>query len=189
MELYDLMFKVKRNLLSVFRGGKIKICSLFYNNVAIEGFLRVGKNSELVTHPGCHIHIQKGVQVGRGTLISVLPQGNLVVGEKVGIGSNGQIVCHKRIVIGGHTLFGPNVMLFDHNHQYDFKTGVKRRAFDVGEITIGKNCWLGAGCIVLKDVHIGDNVVVAAGSVVSKDVPDGSVVAGIPAKVIKTKNQ
>ena len=57
--------------------------------------------------------------------------------------------------------------------------------FDVGEITIGKNCWLGAGCTILKDVHIGNNVVVAAGSVVTKDVPNGSVVAGIPARKIK----
>lgn len=78
-------------------------------------------------------------------------------------------------------------MLFDHNHQYDFETGVKHRVFDVGEITIGKNCWLGAGCIILKDVRIGNNVVVAAGSVVTKDVPDGSVVAGIPARIIKSK--
>lgn len=73
-------------------------------------------------------------------------------------------------------------MLFDHNHQYDFETGVKHKSFDVGEISIGKNCWSGAGCTILKDVHIGDNVEVAAGCVVTKNIPDGSVVSGIPAK-------
>lgn len=187
MVLLDLLFKVKRNILPVTRGGIIRLYTLCYKNISINGILRVGKNAELVTHPGCHINIQKGMSIGRGSLISVLPKGNFVIGAKVGIGSNCQIVCHHRIVIGDNTIFGPNVMLFDHNHQYDFETGVKHRSFDVGEITIGKNCWLGAGCTILKDVRIGNNVIVAAGSVVTKDVPDGSVVAGIPARIIKSK--
>lgn len=185
--LLDLLFKVKRNILPVMKGGVIRLCTLCYKNISIKGVLRVGKNAELVTHPGCHINIRKGMSIGRGSLISVLPKGSLVIGAKVGIGSNCQIVCHHRIVIGDNTIFGPNVMIFDHNHQYDFETGVKHRAFDVGEITIGKNCWLGAGCTILKDVRIGNNVIVAAGSVVTKDVPNGSVVAGIPARIIKSK--
>ena len=183
--LLDLLFKIKRNVPSVIRGGVIRLSSICYKNISIIGYLRISKNAELVKHPGCHINIQKGMSIGRGTLISVLPKGNLIVGKRVGIGGNCQIVCHNKIVIGDDTIFGPNVMIFDHNHQYDFETGVKHRSFDVGEISIGKNCWLGAGCTILKDVHIGNNVVVAAGSVVTKDVPNNSVVAGIPAKKIK----
>ena len=78
-------------------------------------------------------------------------------------------------------------MIFDHNHQFDFKTGVKHKSCDVGEIVIGKNCWLGAGCTILKDVHIADNVVIGAGSVVTKDITSGTIVAGVPAKIIKLK--
>ena len=131
--------------------------------------------------------IQGNIFIGRGSFISILPKGNLVFGNASGVGNNNQIVCHNKIIIGDNTIIGPNVMLFDHNHQYDFEKGVKHKSFDVGEIIIGNNCWLGAGCIILKDVHIGNNVIVAAGSVVTKDIPSGSVVAGVPAKIVKSK--
>jgi acetyltransferase-like isoleucine patch superfamily enzyme len=76
-------------------------------------------------------------------------------------------------------------MIFDHNHVFDEKNGVHQREFSEGEIVIGKHCWLGAGCIVLKDVHIGDHCVIGAGSVVTKDIPFGSIAVGSPAKVIR----
>lgn len=52
-------------------------------------------------------------------------------------------------------------------------------------ITIGKNVWIAAGAINLPDVRVGQNSFVAAGAVVTKDVPSNTVVAGVPAKVIK----
>jgi acetyltransferase-like isoleucine patch superfamily enzyme len=54
-----------------------------------------------------------------------------------------------------------------------------------GHIEIGDDAWLGAGSIVLPDVRIGKGAVVGAGAVVTKDVPDYTVVAGVPARVMK----
>lgn len=125
--------------------------------------------------------------IGMGTCMSVLPKGNLFIAKGVGIGNNSQIVCHYKIEIGENTIIGPGVMIFDHNHIFDSKTGVKHKSFNKGEIIIGKNCWLGAACIILKGVHIGNNVTIAAGSVVTKDMPDGVVIGGIPARIIKSK--
>lgn len=56
-----------------------------------------------------------------------------------------------------------------------------------GNIIIDEDCWIGAECILLPNIHIGRGVVVGAGSVVTKDVPPYAVVAGIPAKIIATK--
>ncbi|HGM5582914.1 TPA: acyltransferase [Pseudomonas putida] len=53
-------------------------------------------------------------------------------------------------------------------------------------IKIGSNVYIGLNCTILPGVHVGDDVIIAAGSVVTKDVPSGSVVAGVPARVIKT---
>ena len=53
-------------------------------------------------------------------------------------------------------------------------------------ITIGSNCWFGAGAIVLPSVTIGDNCVIAAGAVVTKDIPANVLVAGVTARVIRT---
>lgn len=152
------------------------------------GRLRVATGVKIVMHPGCHCTMAGCNFIGMGTCISILPSGNLSLGKGVGIGNNNQIVSHHKIEIGENTIIGPNVMIFDHNHQFDSETGVKHKSFDIGEIVIGKNCWLGATCVILKNVHIGNNVIVAAGSVVTKDVPDGVIVGGIPAKIIKSNN-
>jgi acetyltransferase-like isoleucine patch superfamily enzyme len=56
-------------------------------------------------------------------------------------------------------------------------------------VTIGRDVWVGAGCVILPGVTIGDGAVLAAGSVVTKDVPAGAVVGGVPAKVIKAREE
>ena len=124
-------------------------------------------------------------KIGKDVTISVASSAKLVVGKDVGVGNRCQIVCHNYTEIGDGTVLAPNVMLFDHNHVFDSSLGVHQRDFSNGEIIIGKHCWIGAGCIVLKDVHIGDNSVVGAGSVVTKDIPSGCIAVGVPAKVIK----
>lgn len=63
--------------------------------------------------------------------------------------------------------------------------GKKRPGID-GTITIGNNCYISTGVSIIGPLTIGNNVTIAAGAVVIKDIPDNSVVAGIPAKVIKT---
>lgn len=135
--------------------------------------------------PGCSVSAGKKLIIGKDVTINVASKAKLIIGNNVGIGNRCQIVCHKHIEIGEGTVIAPNVMLFDHNHVFDIWNGVHQRDFIDGEIVIGKHCWLGAGCIILKDVHIGDHCVIGAGSIVTKDIPYGSVAVGTPAKVIK----
>ena len=54
-------------------------------------------------------------------------------------------------------------------------------------VTIGEDCWIGAGAIILPGATIGDGVVVAAGAVVRGNIPTGSIVAGVPARVVKVR--
>ena len=86
------------------------------------------------------------------------------------------------ITIEDDVLIGPNVQLITENHPVKPS---ERKALDLKAILIKKNVWLGAGTIILPGVTVGENSVVAAGAVVTKDVPDNTVVAGIPAKIIK----
>jgi len=55
---------------------------------------------------------------------------------------------------------------------------------DIGRVKIGNHCWIGAGAIILKNVELGDACVVGAGAVVTKSFPPGSVLGGVPAKII-----
>lgn len=65
--------------------------------------------------------------------------------------------------------------------------GKKRPDVKECQISIGDNCYIGTGVTILGPINIGDNVTIAAGAVVTKDVPDGCTVAGVPAKIIKSR--
>ena len=86
------------------------------------------------------------------------------------------------IVIEDEVLVGPKVSLITENHPVAPK---QRKMLDLKRIVLKRNCWIGANSVILPGVTVGVNSVVAAGSVVTKDVPDDTVVAGVPARVIK----
>lgn len=88
------------------------------------------------------------------------------------------------IYIGDNTMIGPNVTLATAGHPILPRLREKGYQFNL-PIHIGKNCWLGAGVIVLPGVNIGDNSVIGAGSIVTKDIPSNVVAYGSPCKVIR----
>ena len=87
------------------------------------------------------------------------------------------------ITIGDDTLIGHNVVLATLNHGIDPK---ERHDLFPAPIRIGCNVWISANATILPGVTIGDHSVIAAGAVVTKDVPANTIVAGVPAKVIRT---
>jgi acetyltransferase-like isoleucine patch superfamily enzyme len=110
------------------------------------------------------------------------------MGNNVGINSQCYIAGQGGIVIGDDVDIGPQVKIFSENHNFSDKSiairtqGVKR----IG-VQIGKDCWIGSGVTILDGVEVGQGSVVAAGSVVTANVPVNCIVAGVPAKVIKTR--
>lgn len=90
------------------------------------------------------------------------------------------------IEIGDHNMFGPGVYLTDSNHRFDAKSWVTATDMDIGRLRIGNGCWIGARAVILKDVVLGDRCVVGAGAVVTRSFPSGSVIAGVPARLLRT---
>lgn len=86
------------------------------------------------------------------------------------------------IKVEDDVMIGPQVCVVTENHPLN---PADRKALVTKPITIKRNAWIGANATILPGVTIGENSVVAAGAVVSKDVPPNTVVAGVPAKVIK----
>ena len=105
-------------------------------------------------------------------------------GKNVYANFNLTCVDDTHIYVGDYTMFGPNVTLATPGHPILPKLREKQYQFNM-PIHIGKNCWLGAGVIVLPGVTIGDNSVIGAGSVVTKDVPANVVAVGNPCRVIR----
>ena len=88
------------------------------------------------------------------------------------------------IYIGDYTMLGPNVTIATAGHPIDPE--LRRRGLQYNlPVRIGRNCWLGAGVIVMPGVTIGDNTVIGAGSVVTKDIPAGVVAVGNPCRVLR----
>lgn len=92
------------------------------------------------------------------------------------------------IYVGDYTMFGPNVILATAGHP--ILPELRQEAYQYNmPVHIGKNCWLGAGVIVLPGVTIGDNTVIGAGSVVTKDIPSNVVAVGNPCRVLREINE
>ncbi|MBR2411257.1 MAG: sugar O-acetyltransferase [Clostridia bacterium] len=97
------------------------------------------------------------------------------------------MVDDTEIFVDDGTMFGPNVILATAGHPILPVLREKQYQFNMS-IHIGKNCWLGAGAVVLPGVTIGDNSVIGAGSVVTKDIPANVVAVGNPCKVLREIN-
>ncbi len=109
-------------------------------------------------------------------------------GKNVYANFNLTLVDDTHIYVGDYTMFGPNVTLATAG--YPILPELREKGYQYNApIHIGKNCWLGAGVVVLPGVTIGNNVVVGAGSIVTKDLPDNVVAVGNPCKVLREVNE
>lgn len=94
------------------------------------------------------------------------------------------LVDDTHIYIGDYTMLGPNVTIATAGHPILPELRERGLQFNM-PVRIGRNCWLGAGAIVMPGVTIGDNVVVGAGSVVTRDLPSDVVAVGNPCRVLR----
>ena len=111
----------------------------------------------------------------------------LTLGDGVVLGRGSHVIADAKVTIGSDTYCGPYVYITSTNHSYDDPEEPVGRQWPRSEpVTIGPGCWLGTGSVILPGARLGRNVVVAAGAVVRGEVPDHSVVAGAPAKVVRS---
>ena len=111
------------------------------------------------------------------------------VGKSVHLGEDFLVIdelegAPANLSIGERVAIGPRVMVVLVSHPNDSKLGA-RFGVTTGAVTIADDAWIGAGAIILRGVTIGEQAVVGAGSVVTGSVPPGTVVAGIPARVLR----
>ena len=134
-------------------------------------FAEVGENCYIespyfANWGGHHVHLGKGVYANFGVTF----------------------VDDTHIYIGDGTMLGPNVVIATAGHPIDPELRARALQYNM-PVYIGRNCWLGAGVIVMPGVTIGDSTVIGAGSVVTKDIPSGVVAVGNPCKVMREVGQ
>lgn len=94
------------------------------------------------------------------------------------------LVDDTHIYVGDNTMFGPNVTVATAGHPILPQLREKAYQFNM-PVRIGRNCWIGAGVVIVPGVSIGDNTVIGAGAVVTKDIPANSVAFGNPCRVAR----
>ena len=118
--------------------------------------------------------------------VMIEDNGKVQIGSNVFFNNGCSLSSLKLIEIDDCTIFGENVLIYDHNHKFrKSDSSVKEQGYSIEEVKIGKNCWIGSNVVILKGVHIGARSIIAAGSVVTKDVPTGELWMGSPAKFYK----
>lgn len=167
-----------------------------------EDWLKLDKKSKLILHNSLTLNANRMGKNGRSSILrmdenSVLEchgfsfmygadiilfkDSHLALGKGSFINSDCKIRCHKEITIGEGCAISHDFTVMDSDaHELDGNR-------NTNPVHIGNHVWIGTRVTILNGVNVGDGAVIAAGSLVTKDVPAGSLVGGVPAKVIKEK--
>jgi maltose O-acetyltransferase len=133
---------------------------------------------------GMFIPLGKNVNIQRNATFSM----DLKIGDNSGIGQD--CIVGKGTTIGNDVMMGPEVIIYTNSHAFS-RTDIPMIEQGYTErkpVQIGNDVWIGSRVTIMPGVTIGNGVIIGTGAVVTKDVPANSVVAGIPAKIIKELN-
>lgn len=156
---------------------KAAVSNLLYQS-RISPLCAIAPTAEIGISFGASVRIGAYFRARSGSHIRVRKGGVLRIGNSVSVNHGCMIVCHDRIRIGNDVQFSPNVMVYDHDHDYQAPGGVKSMRYKTSPVTIGDNVWIGANSVILRGTVIGDRAVIAAGSVVKGRIPADSLVYG-----------
>jgi acetyltransferase-like isoleucine patch superfamily enzyme len=159
--------------------------------VTVRAWLKYG----CMVSPRAEVEITPNLKIGRKAVVGSFTKikatdGPLVIGTHVEIATGCVITTHTQgVEIGDDSMIGPNVSIMGNNYRYDrldIPMRLQEKVSPKG-IRVGRDVWIGAGCVLLDGAHIGDGSIITPNSVVSGPLPERSIAQGNPAKVIFTR--
>lgn len=126
--------------------------------------------------------------IGRDSILSC-KDGDIVLGSHINMGFNCEVFSSSRVEVGDYGLFAAYTYVVGGGHDHsDLGAVMIDQPRPSKGVVIGRNVWLGAGAKILDGVTLGSNVVVGAGAVVNESLPDAVIAAGVPARIIKRRD-
>jgi acetyltransferase-like isoleucine patch superfamily enzyme len=154
-----------------------------------DGPVFFGSRLQMQTGREASIHFGRFVWIGHGTKIRC-HEGRVEIGPKSVLGQECTISAYQRVRIGAECVIADRTMFIDFDHGVvETERAIRRQGIYTEEVQIGSNVWIGYGACVLRGVTVGDNSIIGTNSVVTKDVPANAVVGGVPARVLRMRDQ
>ena len=117
-------------------------------------------------------------------------EGLISIGAKTVLGQDCTISAYQHVSIGRECVIADRVMLIDFDHgMVEVERPIRLQGIYMRDVRVGNNVWIGYGACILRGVTVGDNAVIGTNSVVTRDVPANAVVGGVPARVIRMRDE
>ena len=152
-----------------------------------DGLCFVGPGVTFEIGRGAVVRLGRWCWIGHGSKIRA-HEGVVEIGAKTVLGQECTISAFQHVSIGRECIVADRVMLIDFDHGVvEVERPIRLQGIYKRDVHVGNNVWIGYGACVLRGVTVGDNCVIGTNTVVTKDVPDNAVVAGAPARVLRTR--
>jgi acetyltransferase-like isoleucine patch superfamily enzyme len=161
----------------------------FRGRLKTDGIAFVCPNVTLEIGKDATLHLGRWSWIGHGTKIRA-HEGEVSIGAKTVLGQECTISAFQHVSIGRECIVADRVMLIDFDHGVvEVERPIRLQGIYKRDVKVGHNCWIGYGACILRGVTVGDNSVIGTSSVVTKDLPANSVSAGIPARVLRMREE
>ena len=152
-----------------------------------DGLCFICPGVKLEIGPHATLRIGRWAWVGHGSKLRV-HEGLVSIGAKTVLGQECTISAFQHVSIGRECILADRVMLIDFDHGVtEVDRPIRLQGIYKRDVRVGHNVWIGYGACVLRGVTVGDNCIVGTNSVLTRGVPENAVVAGVPARVIRTR--
>ncbi len=170
------MNKINKLFLYTLNYFKLSTKRLFLNKNLVFNLKQLMCNKTYIKLIGSNSKIILGISTFTRPGVTMIAQnGTIEIGDNNFFNMNCCITSLEEVKIGDNCSFGPNVMIFDHDHNYKRKTA-KEDEFVCTPVKIGDNVWVGANVVVLRGTTIGNNCVIGAGTVIKGNIADSTLV-------------
>jgi len=169
------------------RLGRIKL--RLGSRLRLDGLAFVGPGCSLEVRRGATLELGRWSWVGHGCKIRC-HEGTVSIGAKTVLGQECTISSFQHVSIGRECVIADRVMLIDFDHgMVEVDRPIRLQGIYKRDVRVGHNVWIGYGACILRGVTVGDNAVIGTNAVVTRDVPANAVVAGVPARLLRMREE
>jgi len=166
-----------------------KYLSTYGRRLKLDGLAFMPRNVVLQIGRNGRIELGRWSWLGHGTKIRC-HEGVVSIGAKTVLGQECTISAYQHVSIGRECVIADRVMLIDFDHgTVEVERPIRLQGIYKRDVHVGNNVWIGYGACILRGVTVGDSAVIGTNSVVTKDVPANAVVGGVPARVLRMRDE